>query len=354
MALSVGSKATGFRGNAVIVDDPLNARDMRSETKRDDCISWWDKSMSTRLNDQRKDALIVVMQRLHNDDLTGHLKRVGGYQVLQLPSEFETKSRSVTYVRTGEKFWEDSRTREGELLFPQLFPEDVLSQAKITLGSDGYAGQHQQRPTPVEGGLFKKSYWRFWKPDGTAPDYSAERPEGCFKGQAIPLPKLDQIILSLDASFKDLAHNDFVCFFVIGVHKANKFLLARRYGRMSFTKTLQVFRELSTSFPYAKKKLVEDKANGSAIIDTLKGELSGVIAIEPHGGKEARASAIQAEVESGNVYLPDGAPWIDEFIQELADFPNGTYDDQVDALSQGLIYLADSPSMFRAIAMSRM
>ncbi len=123
---------------------------------------------------------------------------------------------------------------------------------------------------------------------------------------------------------------------------------------MSFTKTVEVFRYLVRKWPLARKKIVEDKANGSAIIDTLKSEISGIVAVNPEGGKEARAAAVQPQVESGNVYLPDGVPWLDDFIAEFTSFPNGKHDDQVDALSQALLDLSASPGAARARALANM
>jgi predicted phage terminase large subunit-like protein len=365
MATSVGAKVTGYRGNCVIVDDPLNAKDARSDAARKNAIEWWDRAMSSRLNDKRTDAMIIIMQRLHEGDLTGHVLKRGGYEHLCIPSEYEPKRKFVTYLRPlnretkepGEpvKFWEDWRTEPGELLFPELFPEHVLDEIRKTeLMEDGYAGQHQQRPAPAEGNLFKKAHWRFWKPDGTAPDHTHTRPDGCYQGPARPLPKMEQYLISLDAAFKDGAKNDYVCFGVIGTHKADKFVLERIKVKASFTRTVEIFKDLVGRWPLALRKLVEDKANGTAVINVLQSEIPGIIGVEPEGGKESRAAAIQPQVESGNVYLPDGAPWLDDWVTEFGNFPNGAHDDSVDMLSQVLIYLSNSPAVTRAIAMSKM
>ncbi len=363
MATSVGGKGTGWRADTIIIDDPLNSLEARSEAARAEARYWLDKAISSRLKDPRAGQILLIMQRLHADDPAGHVLRQGGWEHFCLPSEYESKRKSRVYVRrpdpdTGEpvkvQVWEDPRTVDGELLFEELYTPEVLAAAKVTMGSDGYAGQHQQRPTPEEGGMFKKPYWRFWKPDGLAADGTVPRPDGCYKGPAVPLPMLEQQIISLDAAFKDGKKNDYVVFLVLGTHKANRYVLDVVRGRMTFTKTVATFRVLAERYPRALRKLVEDKANGTAIIDTLASEIPGIIAVEPEGGKESRAAAIQPYVEAGNVFLPEGAAWLDEFVQELADFPNGSHDDQVDALSQALIYLAASPAMARAMAMSKM
>lgn len=340
---SVEAQATGWRGDAVVVDDPVSAKEAPSEAKRREAIHWWDLVMSSRLNDMERGARVIIMQRLHEDDLAGHVLVQGGYEHLCLPSEFEPARRAVTCRTVGgvrSEFWRDPRTTDGELLFPKLFPATVLEQARKDLGSGGYAGQHGQRPTPEGGGMFKKGWWRFWKPDGIAPDH-CPRPNGCWEGPARALPKLDRVVLSLDAAFKATDSTDFVVFQIWGTSAADRFLLAQVRGRMSFTDTLSTFRRLAREWPQARQKLVEDKANGPAIINTLKHEISGIIAVNPEGGKEARAAAVQPQVESGNVYLPDSVPWLDGFVEEFAAFPRGRHDDQVDALTQALNHMAN-------------
>ncbi len=148
-ALSVGGKTTGFRGDAVVVDDPLNAVDAHSKAARDAAIRWFDQAMGNRLNDLRKGVRVVIMQRLHQEDLSGHLLEAGGWEHLCLPTEFEPKRRGATCIG-----WKDWRAEPGELLFPDLFPEDVIAAEKRRLGALGFAGQHQQRPSPAEGNLF--------------------------------------------------------------------------------------------------------------------------------------------------------------------------------------------------------
>lgn len=368
---SVGAQATGWRGDAVIVDDPLSAKEAPSKLARQEAIYWWDKVMSSRLNDMNRGARVIIMQRLHENDLAGHVLAEGGYEHLCLPSEFDPRRRARTYhdlpvgapegrahsqvapaptTRERRLLWQDPRTEEGELLFPALFPPSVLAQAKKDLGSDGFAGQHDQRPAPDGGGRFKRAWWRFWKPDGAASD-AARRPEGCSDGPARTVPPLDTVIISLDAAFKATDSADFVVFQVWGAAQADRYLLAQVRARMSFTETVETFRRLSRDWPDADRKLVEDKANGSAVVSTLQHEIAGILAVNPEGGKEARAAAVQPQVESGNVYLPDGAPWLDAFVEEFAAFPRGRHDDQVDALSQALLDLGKRQETLAEILM---
>ncbi len=338
LSLSVGGKTTGFRGRLCLVDDPLNATDAPSKLARDAAINWWDQGMSTRLDPGG--ALVIIQQRLHEDDLAGHALAQGGYEHLMLPSEYDPKRATVTSLGTP-----DPRKESGELLFPTMFTEEVLKEAKIRLGSDGYAGQHDQLPTPPGGGMFKKKWWRFWRWKEDAP-FGGERPKGCNEYPTKLIQKLawkwDSVVMSVDCTFKSVEASkgkdpDYVVITVWGCKDADRFLLYRFRKRVGFGDTCDAIREASREFPNAYRKLVEDKANGSAVIETLQGEISGIIAVDPEGGKEARANAVAPQVESGNVYLPESAPWLDEWVGEFASFPRGKHDDQVDSMTQALI-----------------
>ena len=187
--------------------------------------------------------------------------------------------------------------------------------------------------------MFQIAWWRFWKPDGTAPDHIATRPHGCYAGPARPLPKCDRVLISVDASFKQTVSGSFVAMHVWGAAGADRFLLDRVHARMDFDATCKALVSLAARWPLARQKIIEGKANGSAIVSQLSRRLSGLIEVEPEGGKEARAAATQPYVAAGNVHLPDGAPWLDEYIAEHAAFPLGRTDDDVDAQSQALQHL---------------
>lgn len=321
LALGVGSKGTGFRGDCTVVDDPLNVKDQWSETKRAGANDWWDKTMSSRLNDQRKGARIVVMQRLHEDDLSGHLIKRGGYELLRLPSEFEPTHRATTSIG-----WTDPRAEEGECLFPALFPPAVLEQAKIDLGSGDYAGQHQQTPVPAGGGIIKRAWFRYYT--------------------STP-PVWQQQLQSWDMSFKDTKSSDFVAGGVWGKSGANCYLLDVYHERAGFTETCRAVRSMTEKWPGASAKLVEDKANGPAVIDTLRATIGGLIAVEPEGGKEARAHAVTPFIEAGNVWLPSPeaypqhAGWVEALLHECETFTgkDGGKDDLVDMMTQALLRL---------------
>jgi predicted phage terminase large subunit-like protein len=154
-------------------------------------------------------------------------------------------------------------------------------------------------------------------------------------------------IISVDATFKSLEaakgkDPDFVVISVWGTRKADRYLLHLWRKQAGFAETCAAIREIRDLYPRAHKVLIEDKANGSAIIETLQGEISGVIGVNPEGGKESRANAVAPQVESGNVYLPEGAGWLDTFVGELAGFPRARHDDCVDSMSQALLDLTPS------------
>jgi predicted phage terminase large subunit-like protein len=335
LATSVDAMATGEGGNRVVVDDPLSAKQARSEAERDRANIWWDETMTTRFNNAEA-AAVIVMQRLHEEDLTGHLIEKGGWHHLCLPAEYEPSHPfvypPVATLPSGREIAGDPRTEEGELLDAERLGAPRLAELAIDLGSYGFAGQMQQRPAPAEGGMFKRFWWQRWETH----------------------PPFERVVASWDMRFSDSqeAASSYVVGQVWGIHGANHFLLGQIRERLSFTETLKAVKAMDAWMP-APAKLVEKKANGAAVIDSLKATVRGLVPIEPEGGKEVRAAAVEPTVEAGNVYLPYGlyipAPpgyeqtSIDDFFGEFATFPNGAHDDQIDALSQALNWLANAP-----------
>lgn len=375
--LSVGSKATGFRGNKVVCDDPLNATDAMSDIARESAWYWWSIVMSTRVNDPATDSFLMICQRLHEDDPSGRILAGKSYEHLCLPTEFEGDRRCVTYIKRPdapkEQFFEDPRSEEGELLFPALFTPEVVEQTKapITgLGTDGFAGQHQQRPSAAEGGMFKKTYWRFWAPDGTRPVGDAPRPKGCVSTTNHPpkaLPKLHQIIGSLDAAFKDGKKNDYVVFTVWGIHFAERYLLEIVRMKLDYGATkarlagcldkrcrgcAKCALALTKRHPKARRWLVEDKANGSAIVNELRIHVPGIIEVNPEGGKVTRAEVTASYAEAGQIYLAEGDPQNEVFVEEHAMFPRGKHDDIVDSTSQLMVYTSCNVDVARLAALA--
>ncbi len=337
VATSVKGMGTGEGGDRIIIDDPLNANQARSEADRNFVNTWWDETMTTRFNNDAA-AAVLIMQRLHEEDLTGHLLEKGGWHHLCLPAEYEPAHPFVypekATLPSGRELQGDERTEDGELLEPVRLSGRRLAELQEDLGTYGYAGQMQQRPAPAEGGMFKNYWWQRWTDD--------DLPE-----------RWDRVIASWDMRLSDSqkASSSFVVGQVWGVDGANRYLLGQIRKRLSFTESVKATQALAEWRPDAKAKLVEEKANGAAVIDLLKAKVPGLIPIQPEGGKDVRAAAIEPLVEAGNVYLPaaDFIPCpegyeptsVDTFIGEFSSFPNGANDDQVDATSQALNWLAN-------------
>lgn len=240
--------------------------------------------------------------------------------------------------------WTDPRTVLGALLAPERFGPVEVAEAKVRLGAFAYAGQMQQHPSPSEGGAFKRRWWRFWhEPDRVLPPVVVRGQDGAVHVcPCVPLPPVfDDALQSWDMSFRETTAGSYTVGQVLGRTGAGAYLVDQYRARVDFPDAVLAVRSMAARWPVAHAKLVENKANGPAVVATLRGEISGLIEVEPDGGKVARANAVTPFVEAGNVYLPhpDLAPWVTALIDEAAAFPNGTNDDQVDALSQGLARL---------------
>jgi predicted phage terminase large subunit-like protein len=334
LATSTGGHGTGEHPDRIVVDDPHNTKEAPSEAEREAAITWWDQTMSLR-GVSRGARRVIIMQRLHENDLTGHIlnKDRDGWTHLCLPMRYEP--RRMVETRIG---WNDPRTRPDELLAPKYLDEQAVSQMEIDLGSYGTAGQLQQRPSPASGGAIKRTWWRYY-------DHAA------------PPADLDQCIQSWDTTMKGLEKSDFTVGGVLGRRGALLYVLDIVRGRMNTPETIAAVRGLSQLWPNAKAKLIEDKANGPAVISTLFNEVPGIMAMQVKGDKEQRVSAVTPFIEAGNVLLPGrkihddptepdrfrwepAHRWVTELIEECAAFPVGAHDDQVDMLSQGLLYLS--------------
>ena len=313
IATSVGGAAVGEGGDCRILDDPNKPLEVHSETIRESILAWVRETWSTRSNDPRTSTEVIIMQRLHERDVSGYvLAEMGGYEHLMLPARFDPERRAVTCLG-----WSDPRTAPGELLWPARIGEQELATLERALGSYGSAGQLQQRPSPAEGGIIKIGWFRFW----------TQRPT-----------RFDEVLQSWDMAFKDARTSSYVVGQIWGRLGADLYLLDQYRAQVDFLGTVAAVRGLSARWPQAQTKLVEAKANGPAVVSTLQHELGGFIAVPVSGSKEARAAAVGPIIEAGNVYLPDMsiAPWINALLAEVQEFPNGSNDDQVDALTQAL------------------
>lgn len=312
IATAVDGSNTGEGGDCIVVDDPHNVKEALSDTTRNAVIEWWKSTMSTRLNSPSTGRRVIVMQRCHQEDLGGYVLRTGYWEHLNLPCRYDPARK----CRTSINFC-DPREKEGELLWPERFSEETITRLEAELGEYDVAAQLQQSPIPKGGGCIKREWWRFYT----------------------ELPELERMIISVDAAFKGRDTSDYVVMQVWGQSNANAYLITQIRDRMDFPRTCIQLEILANTYPEARAKLIEDKANGPAILDTLRNRIPGLIAVTPEGGKEARANAIAPYIQAGNVYLPSNAPWLEAFLEECSYFPHGRHDDQVDAMTQALLYL---------------
>jgi len=320
----VNGPITGKGADIGIIDDPVkNDQEAMSVTYQERTYEWYKSTFRTRL--QRDGAIILIMTRWNENDLAGKLlaaQEEDGekWEVVNLPAIAEE----------GDLLGRDP----GQPLCPDLFTIEALRSIEKAVGSFWWASLYQQRPSPAEGGILKRNWWQYYR---QTPD------------------RFDEVIQSWDMAFKDTKTADFVVGQVWGRKGADKYLLDQVRDRMDFPATVQAVRSLSAKWPQARNKLVEDKANGPAVIATLKNEIPGLIAVNPEGGKVVRAQAASPDIEAGNVYLPDPsvAPWVHDFIEECAAFPNGANDDQVDAMTQALIRFANKSTNTTGIEILR-
>lgn len=338
IATSVGGTGTGEGGDILVVDDPHKVDEVESDTVRAGTIDWWDGTMSTRINQPHHSGRVIVMQRVHEGDLVGHLlEKEPAMCELRLPAEYEPKRHTVTVLG-----WEDPRKKEDELLWEERFDRPAIEKMKAELGSLRAAGQLQQRPAPAEGTIVKNHWWKFYEPFQVEVELDDEEEPNLVAWAPSSAETIDEWIASWDMAFKDVKESSYVVGQIWARRGADCFLVDQVRRKMNFVDTCKALVDLSRAYPQARRKLVEDKANGPAVIAQLKRTVQGLIAEPVHGDKIARAYAVSPLVEGGNVYLPNPqrAAWVEKYLAEWRIFPNGVNDDQVDATTQALNRLA--------------
>jgi predicted phage terminase large subunit-like protein len=322
---SVAGKVTGRHADIQIVDDPIKPRDAsggvnHSRTALEAVSSWWRQTMASRARDPRSFRRVVIMQRLHEDDLAGECIRAG-YTLLRLPMRYEEDEPCRT------AWGGDRRTEPGALLCPDRYPEEAVRRLEVEeMGPDVAAAQLQQRPTRRGGGIFRRDWWRYWHPDDQD------------RGQPLPPEGHGIQIQSWDLTFKGSDGSDFVCGGVWWAARGQYLLMDLICERMTFTQTLDAMRHMTAKWPRAHDKLVEDKANGPAVEDALRREIRGITLVSPEGGKEARAHACTPAFASGRVLIPHPslAGWVKAYQAQHEAFPRSAHDDMVDMTSQAL------------------
>ena len=310
-ATSVGGTITGEGGNFLIIDDPINPTQAANEIWREHVNRWFDHTFSTRLNDKQKGVIVLVMQRLHENDLTGHLLSKGGWKQLSLPA---VATAPEDYIIDGEHHYREIN----EPLHPHREDIMLIERARIDLGSHAFAAQYQQQPMPDEGGM-ARPYWfgRYKSP----PESEGRR------------------VQSWDTAIKSGAQHDASVCLTFAEHEGKSYLLDAQVMRHEYPDLKRAFYKLAKQWrPQAI--LIEDRASGQQLLqDVHRDSHLPVIAMQPKKDKITRFAAISAMLESGRVALPEQASWLAGFEGELFAFPAGTHDDQVDALTQYLDWL---------------
>lgn len=318
IATSVGGQGTGEGGDFVVVDDPHKATDVHSDTKREGVIEWWREEMSSRLNDPKTGRKIIVMQRLHEKDLTGELLKDGGWTHLKIPARYYPKTTVVT------PWFKDPRTEEGQLLWPERVGEAELAALSKELGSLASSAQLDQDPRPASGGLFKRVWWQYY----------SERPA---VGQIL------RICQFWDTAQEPGVSNDYsVC--ATWAETATGYYLLDLWREKVEAPDLE-----RAALALAEKWkpsaiLIENKSSGVSLRQTLQRETKlPILKFEPgQNSKLVRATAATPTVEAGNCFLPKGAPWVEDFVKEHEKMPLVEHDDQVDTTSMMVEYFKNS------------
>lgn len=313
------SSMTGRRGHTIAWDDPLSPAKANSPAHREEAIRILTETVPTRLNDPDKSAIIVVMQRLHEDDPSGYiLSKQLGYEHLCIPMEFEPERRKTTSIG-----WTDPRTKDGELLDANRFPAHVVARDKVAMGSYAWAGQMQQRPSPRGGGLLKDEWWKYYD----------------------VLPPLKWRGIWADTAQKAKESSDYSVFQCWGETEDGRAVLVDQVrGKWEAPELLAQARafwqkhkeDKSERIGYLRSFRVEDKVSGTGLIQTLSREGIPVQGIQRSVDKVTRVMDIAPSVEAGLVILPRKAAFLSDFLSETAAFPNGKNDDQVDPLSDAV------------------
>lgn len=303
----VGGGITGQGADILIIDDPIKDRaEANSPTIREKLWGWYTSTAYTRLSPGG--GVIVMATRWHTDDLIGRL-------IQKMQEGSGDDFNVITYPAIAEH--DEPHRKVGEALHPERYDLEQLNAIRQTIGPQDWSALYQQRPVPEGGAVFKIDAFKRWN--------STNLP-----------PAFDQILGSWDMTFKDSKSSDYVVGQVWGRKGVDLYLLDLFRGQWDFTKTLEMFALMTAKYPRTHRWLIEDKANGSAIISVLKKQIHGITPITPTESKLERAYAVTPLIEAGNIYIPESATWLANFEDELLNFPAGAHDDQVDSMTQAL------------------
>src|SRR5215470_14391691 len=314
LATSTGGVLTGRGADIIIIDDPLKPDEALSQARRKAGNEWFVHTLYSRLNDKRHGAIVIIMQRLHEDDLVGHVLAQEAWEVLSFPAIAEADE-----VHRIETIWGPRcfRRRQGEALHPEREPLETLGGIRGTLGEYNFAGQYQQSPAPLGGGLVKADWFKRYR--------DSDLPES-----------FERIVQSWDTANKATELSDFSVCTTWGIKGKQLFLLGVFRRRLEYPALKRAVREQQSLYG-ATIVLIEDRASGTQLIQELIAEgCYAVTRYEPTLDKTMRLHAQTAMIENGFVHIPEDAPWLAEYLHELTVFPNGKHDDQADSTAQFL------------------
>lgn len=318
MSTSVGGVLTGRGADLIILDDPLKPDEALSETRRVGVNDWYDHTLVSRLNDKTNGAIIIIMQRLHQDDLVGHVMEQGTWDVLSFPAIAEIEhSYEIQTVLGNYQF----KRLPGTALHPERESLETLAQIRRTTGEYNFVSQYQQDPAPQGGAMIKKEWLRFYIP--------AEKPA-----------KFDRVVQSWDTANKAGELNDYSVCTTWGQKNNHFYLLHVFRRRLEYPDLKRAIRNQALVHN-AQIILIEDKASGTQLVQDLKSDgMPGIVRYEPPPcDKIMRLHSQSAAFENGLVLLPADAHWLDEYTRELLSFPGSKFDDQVDSTTQALAWL---------------
>jgi len=322
LSTSVGGVLTGRGANLIIIDDPLKPDEALSETQRNAVNDWYDHTLYSRMNDKQRDCIIIIMQRLHEDDLVGHVLEQEHWDHVRLPAIAEEEETHFIETPFGTR---TVHRHIGEPLHSERESLAVLGHLRRTMGEYNFAGQYQQQPAPLGGGLIKRQWFKTYVP--------GEQPS-----------KFEIVVQSWDTANKNTELSDYSVCTTWGLKRKKLYLLNVHRKRLEFPELKRAI--VSSAAHYrASNILIEDKASGTALIqDLIRDGVSGITRYEPTMDKIMRLHSVSSTIENGFVYLPQEAEWLAEYLHELTSFPATKHDDQADSTSQALDWVRTRPT----------